>query len=67
MKIVDAKTYILDIPVDTIKDSQYTVNKINLIVLKLSTDDGIDGYGYNWNTASGMDLPYKMFNKYIKM
>ncbi|KJE49493.1 MULTISPECIES: mandelate racemase/muconate lactonizing enzyme family protein [Acidiplasma] len=66
MKIVDAKTYILDIPVDTIKDSQYTVNKINLIVLKLSTDDGIDGYGYNWNTASGMDLPYKMFNKYIK-
>ncbi len=66
MKIKSAETYLLKIPVNEIKDSQYTVDDINLLVLKLITDNGIEGYGFNWNTSSGMDIPKLMFDKYLK-
>ncbi len=66
MKIKSTETYLLNIPVSEIKDSQYTVDGINLLVLKITTDNGIEGYGFNWNTSYGMDIPQLMFDKYLK-
>ena len=65
MKITGSETFLLKIPVSEIKDSQYTVNSINLLVLKISTDIGIDGYGYNWHTSEGLDIVKKMFDEYV--
>ncbi len=50
MKITGSETFLLNIPVSRINYSQYTVDSINLLVLKISTDAGIEGYGYNWHT-----------------
>jgi L-alanine-DL-glutamate epimerase-like enolase superfamily enzyme len=67
MKITEAETFLLNIPVNRVNDSQYTVDSINLLVLKISTDAGIDGYGYNWHTADGLDIVKKMFDEYVSI
>ena len=65
MKITEAKTYLMNVPVKKINDSQYTVTGINLLVLKITTDTGIEGFGYNWHTSEGLGVVKKMFDEYI--
>ena len=55
MKITDVETYLLDIPLGqrTITDSQTRVESVEFIQVRIDTDEGITGWGFNWNYNKG--------------
>jgi len=55
MKITKVETILLDIPLGqrTITDSQTRVESVEFIQVKVETDDGITGWGVNWNYNKG--------------
>ncbi len=66
MQIRSVQTYFLKIPLDrTIRDSLFEVSYIGLPVVKLTTDDGLEGWGFNWNTAGGAEFPKEMIDRYM--
>jgi L-alanine-DL-glutamate epimerase-like enolase superfamily enzyme len=66
MKIRNVETHFLKIPLDlTIRDSLYNVSYIGLPAVKLTTDKGIEGWGFNWNTAGGAEFAKEMIDRYL--
>lgn len=56
MIITHVETYLLDVPLKqrTITDSQSKdVNSVEFVVVRLDTDEGISGWGFNWNYTKG--------------
>lgn len=55
MKITDVETIVLNVPLKqrTITDSQSTINSVEFILVKIHTDEGIIGWGFNWNYTKG--------------
>jgi L-alanine-DL-glutamate epimerase-like enolase superfamily enzyme len=66
VQIQRAETYLLKIPLDVaITDSINKVSYIGLAVIKLSIDDGITGWGYNWTTAGGSEFVKEVIDRYM--
>src|SRR5699024_9757158 len=55
MKITNVETYLLDIPLGqkAITDSQTKLDSVEFVAEKLDTDEGITGWGFNWNYTKG--------------
>lgn len=55
MKITNVETYLLDIPLGqkAITDSQTKLDSVEFVAVKLDTDEGISGWGFNWNYTKG--------------
>lgn len=55
MKIIGVETYLLDVPLKqrTINDSQTRVESVEFIQVRIDTDEGITGWGFNWNYNKG--------------
>jgi L-alanine-DL-glutamate epimerase-like enolase superfamily enzyme len=55
MKITGVETYLLDIPLRQrpITDSQSRVESVEFIVVRVATDEGLEGWGFNWNYSKG--------------
>ena len=56
MRITGIETYLLDVPLGqrTITDSQSSVESVEFIQVRLDTDEGLSGWGFNWNYTRGM-------------
>lgn len=56
MKITNVETYYLDVPLQqrTITDSQSRVDSVEFVQVRIDTDEGISGWGFNWNYTKGM-------------
>ena len=56
MKITNVETYYVDVPLRqrTITDSQSRVSSVEFIQVRVDTDEGITGWGFNWNYTRGM-------------
>lgn len=56
MKITNVETYYLDVPLQqrTITDSQSRVDSVEFVQVRVDTDEGISGWGMNWNYTKGM-------------
>lgn len=55
MKITKVETYLLDIPLKqkAITDSQTKLESVEFVAVRLDTDEGISGWGFNWNYTKG--------------
>ncbi len=55
MKITSAETYLLNVPLQqkTISDSQTRLDSVEMVAIRLDTDEGISGWGFNWNYTKG--------------
>lgn len=55
MKITDVQTIVLDVPLQqrTITDSQSAVESVEFILVRIDTDEGVSGWGFNWNYTEG--------------
>lgn len=55
MKITNVETYLLDIPLGqkAITDSQTKLDSVEFIAVRLDTDEGVSGWGFNWNYTKG--------------
>ncbi len=55
MKITRVETYLLDIPLKqrAITDSQSYVDSVEFVQVRIETDEGITGWGFNWNYTKG--------------
>ncbi len=55
MKIIGAETYLLKVPLQqpAITDAQTRLEAVEMIALRLDTDAGIAGWGFNWNYTQG--------------
>lgn len=66
MQIEKVETYFLKILLDrTIRDSLFEVSYIGFPAVKLVTDDGIEGWGFNWMTAGGGELAKEVIDRYM--
>jgi len=66
LPIKSVETFLLKIPLDdTITDSINTVSYIGLPVIKLMTDNGIEGWGFSWTTAGGSEFVKEMLDRYL--
>ena len=56
MKISKVSTQLLKVPLKqrTITDSQSRVTHVEFLQVKIDTDDGITGWGMNWNYLPGL-------------
>lgn len=56
MKITNVETYFLDVPLQqrTITDSQSRVDSVEFVQVRVDTDEGISGWGFNWNYTKGI-------------
>ncbi len=55
MKITNVETYLIDVPLQqrTITDSQSNVDSVEFVQIRIDTDDGFSGWGFNWNYTKG--------------
>ncbi|NGP45547.1 mandelate racemase/muconate lactonizing enzyme family protein [Bacillaceae bacterium SIJ1] len=55
MKITNIETYLLDIPLGqkAITDSQTKLDSVEFVAVRLDTNEGISGWGFNWNYTKG--------------
>lgn len=55
MKITQVETFVLDVPLKqrTITDSQSSLDSVEFFLIRLDTDDGLSGWGFNWNYTKG--------------
>lgn len=55
MKITGVETYWLNVPLrqKTISDSQTRLDSVEMVAIRLDTDDQISGWGFNWNYTKG--------------
>ncbi|WEG11074.1 mandelate racemase/muconate lactonizing enzyme family protein [Pullulanibacillus sp. KACC 23026] len=56
MKITNVETFLLDVPLKqkAITDSQTRLESVEFVAVRLDTDEGITGWGFNWNYTKGM-------------
>ncbi len=56
MKISKVDTYLVRVPLRqrTITDSQSIVEAVEFVQVRLETDEGISGWGFNWNYSKGI-------------
>lgn len=56
MRIVNAETTMLKVPLaqTAIADSQSYLEAVEMIALRLDTDTGLTGWGFNWNYTEGL-------------
>lgn len=56
MKITGVETYLLDVPLKqrTITDSQSRLDSVEFVAVRIDTDEGISGWGFNWNYTKGL-------------
>jgi L-alanine-DL-glutamate epimerase-like enolase superfamily enzyme len=65
-KIEKVETFFLKVPLDSaITDSINSVAFIGLSVVKITTDDGISGWGYCWQTAGGGEFAKEVIDRYM--
>lgn len=66
MLIRKVETRLLKVPLSTeITDSINTVKYIGLPVIKLITDEGIDGWGFSWYIGGGAEFVTEMIDRYM--
>ena len=55
MKITHVETFLLDVPLKqrAITDSQSRLESVEFVAIRVDTDDGISGWGFNWNYTKG--------------
>ncbi|MFB5660965.1 mandelate racemase/muconate lactonizing enzyme family protein [Alteribacillus sp. HJP-4] len=55
MKITNVETYLLDVPLQqkAITDAQSRLDSVEFIAVRLDTDEGVTGWGFNWNYTKG--------------
>src|SRR5699024_6223289 len=55
VKITNVETFLLDVPLKqkAITDSQTKLESVEFIAVRLDTDEGISGWGFNWNYTKG--------------
>ncbi len=65
MKITRLETFLLNVPMRqrTITDSQSRVESVEFIQVKIETDDGITGWGFNWNYSKGLHAVQVMIDE----
>src|SRR5699024_1114143 len=56
MKIKNVETYLLDVPLGqkAITDSQTKLDSVEFVAIRIDTDEGLSGWGFNWNYTKGM-------------
>jgi L-alanine-DL-glutamate epimerase-like enolase superfamily enzyme len=56
MKIKNIETYLLDVPLGqkAITDSQTKLDSVEFVAIRIDTDEGLSGWGFNWNYTKGM-------------
>src|ERR1043165_9803451 len=56
MKITNVETFLLRVPLGqrAITDSQSIVRDVEFLQVKISTDDGVTGWGMNWSYTTGL-------------
>ena len=56
MKIKKVETYLLNVPLKqrAITDSQTRLESVEFVAIRVDTDEGISGWGFNWNYTKGM-------------
>jgi L-alanine-DL-glutamate epimerase-like enolase superfamily enzyme len=66
MRITDIDTMLLKVRLENeIADSINRVSYIGLPLVKISTDDGLEGWGYSWNTAGGSEFAKELLDRYM--
>ncbi len=66
MKIADAEVFLLRIPLKkALADSISKWNRIEMIVLKVTSSDGLEGWGFNWTIGIGGDIVRDMLTRYL--
>jgi len=55
MKITNVETFLMDVPLQqrAITDSQTVVEGVEFVQVRIDTDEGISGWGFNWNYTKG--------------
>lgn len=55
MRISGVETFLLDIPLRqrTISDSQSRVESVEFVQVRIDTNEGLSGWGFNWNYTKG--------------
>lgn len=55
MKITGVETYLIDVPLKqrAITDSQSHVESVEFVQVRIDTDEGVSGWGFNWNYTKG--------------
>jgi L-alanine-DL-glutamate epimerase-like enolase superfamily enzyme len=50
------ETVLVDVPLGqrTITDSQSSVDSVEFLQVRIHTDAGVTGYGFNWNYSKGL-------------
>ncbi|MFM7292731.1 MAG: hypothetical protein ACKO6B_16095, partial [Planctomycetia bacterium] len=54
--ITRIETVLVDVPLGqrTITDSQSSVDSVEFVQVRIDTDAGVTGYGFNWNYSKGL-------------
>ena len=54
--IIGVETVLVDVPLGqrTITDSQSSVDSVEFVQVRIDTDAGVTGYGFNWNYSKGL-------------
>jgi len=64
MKIIEASSYHVRIPTGyQISDAQSSVENVDFVFVRVVTDDGLEGWGFNWNYTAGMSAVKKMIDE----
>jgi len=66
MKITKVETYLLKVPTDRVHTDSINVVSYNAAPLvKISTDERIEGWGYSWTLGAGFEFPKEMIDRYM--
>ncbi len=64
MKIVEASSHYIRFPIGYwVGDAQSKANTVDLLFVRLVTDNGLEGWGFNWNYTQGMSAVKKMIDE----
>lgn len=66
LKITDVETYLLKVPIDPpIADSISLVQYLGVPLIKITTGDGVEGWGFNWTIGGGAEFVKEMLDRYL--
>jgi L-alanine-DL-glutamate epimerase-like enolase superfamily enzyme len=63
--IIGVETVLVDVPLGqrTITDSQSSVDSVEFLQVRIHTDAGVTGYGFNWNYSKGLKAAKVMIDE----
>jgi L-alanine-DL-glutamate epimerase-like enolase superfamily enzyme len=63
--ITRVETVLVDVPLGqrTITDSQSSVDSVEFVQVRIDTDAGVTGYGFNWNYSKGLKAAKVMIDE----